>query len=99
MKQIKWYFKNNYEIYNVLYEDDKYILVQNDNTKKYSFGLKRDFGTLFGFPINQSCLDKEKCINRLNSFIEIDKKYNDVNYTMAIYENMLKVLKEVLNND
>ena len=95
MKQIKWYFKNNYEIYNVLYEDDKYILVKNDSTKNYSFGLKRDFGTLFGFPINQSCLSKEECINRLNSFVEIDKKYNDVNHTIAIYENMLNALKEV----
>ena len=96
MKKIKWYFKNNhYEIYNVLYEDDKYILVQNDSTKNYSFGLKRDFGTLFGFPINQSCLSKEECINRLNSVIEIDKKYNDVNRAMAVYENMLNTLKEV----
>lgn len=93
MKQIKWYFSNSCEIYNVLYEDDKYILVQND--KYYSFGLKRDFGTFCGFPINQSVLDKEECINRLNSFVEIDKKYNDVNHTMAIYENMLNALKEV----
>lgn len=94
MKQIKWYFKNNYEIYNVLYENEKHILVQNYNTKLYSFGLKRDFGSIFGFPLNQSYLNKEECINRLNSFIKIDEKYGDPNNTKEIYENMLKVLGE-----
>lgn len=95
MKKIKWRFKKNHQIYIILYEDDKYILVQNDSTKNYSFGLKKDFGSLYGFPINQSCLNKDKCINLLNSFIKINKKYNDVNQTTAIYNNMLYVLKEV----
>ena len=31
MKTKKWYFKNNYELYNVLYEDDRFVLVQNVN--------------------------------------------------------------------
>ena len=88
----RWFFKNNYEDYEVLYEDDKYILVQNDKTKDFSFGMCSDFGTLCGFPINQSCLDKEECINRLNSFIEIDKKYNDPNNTIVVYENMIRAL-------
>ena len=92
MEKRKWQFKNNYEYYNILYEDEKYILVQNDNSKNYSFGLKRDFGTLFGFPINQSCLSKKECINTLYAFIEIDKKYDDVCKTMNIYKNMIKVL-------
>ena len=95
MKKIKWYFKKNHQIYNILYEDDKYILIQNNRNKLYSFGLKKDFGSLYGFPVNQSCLNKDECISILKQFIEIDKKYNDVNKTMAIYKNMLIVLKEV----
>ena len=35
-----WYFKNNSEVYTVLYEDNYFILVMNDNTKLYSFGTK-----------------------------------------------------------
>ena len=93
MKKLRWYFKgNSYEDYNVLYEDDKYILVQSDNTKDYSFGLKRDFGTLFGFPVNQERLIKEECINRLHSFISIDERYGNPNKTKSVYENMLKAL-------
>lgn len=77
MKKLKWYFCHGtkYEMYSVLYEDEKFILVQNDNTKQYSFGLTRDFDTLFGFPINQSCLTLEELKMQLNAFIEIDKKY------------------------
>ena len=75
MKKLKWYFKNGYELYSVLYEDDTFVLVMNDNTKKYSFGVKQDFGSLFGFPINQSCLTLEECKKQLNAFIRIDKSY------------------------
>ena len=94
MKKIRWYFKNGtrYEEYFVLYQDEKYILVQNDNTKKYSFGLSRDFGTLFGFPVNQSCLSAKKLKLQLLAFIEIDKKYNNVNQTQEIYEAMLQAI-------
>lgn len=88
-----WYFKNNKEIYNVLYDDNRMILVQNKKGKYYSFGLTRDFGTIYGFPVNQSCLTKEKCIDLLERFIEIDKKYNDANKTMQIYKNMITILK------
>jgi hypothetical protein len=64
MNTRRWYFKNNYTEYQVLFEDDGYILVRNlefDSKKwpeygPYSFGLSRDFGTLYGFPVNQSCL-------------------------------------------
>jgi hypothetical protein len=42
VKKLKWYFKNGacYEEYSVLYQDGEDILVQNDNTKKYSFGFR-----------------------------------------------------------
>lgn len=62
MEKLRWYFKNGtkFEEYSVLYSDDSFILVQNDNTKKYSYGLRRDFGTLCGFPVNQSCLTTDE---------------------------------------
>ena len=94
MKKLKWYYKNGetFEVYSVLYDNGKYILVQNDNTKKYSFGLARDFGSLYGFPVNQSCLTKKEVKERLLAFIEIDKKYNNVNQTQEIYESMLEAI-------
>lgn len=77
MKKLRWYFKNGtrFEEYSLLYDDEDFILVQNDNTKKYSYGLKREFGTLYGFPVDQSCLSKEEAIDILNLFINIDELY------------------------
>ena len=94
MQKLKWYYKNGetFEVYSVLYDNGNYILVQNDNTKKYSFGLARDFGTLYGFPVNQSCLSAEELKAQLLAFIEIDKKYNNANKTQEIYEKMLKTI-------
>lgn len=94
MEKLKWYYKNGevFEEYTILFEQGKYILVQNDCTKKYSFGLSRDFGSLYGFPVNQSCLTKKELKERLLAFIEIDKKYNNANKTQEIYEKMLKAI-------
>ena len=77
MRKLKWYFKNGtkYELFSVLYEEGDYILVMNDDTKKYSFGLNRDFGSLYGFPVNQSCLTIKELKKQLNAFIKIDNKY------------------------
>ena len=79
MKKLRWDFKHGtkYEDFSVLYDDGEFILVQNDNTKKYSYGLNGDFGTLYGFPVNQSCLSAEETKEMLNAFVEIDKKYLD----------------------
>lgn len=95
MKTKKWYFKNNCELYNILYEDNRFILVQNVNNKLFSFGVASDFGTLLGFPVNQSCLTKNECINTLKRFINIDKKYNDVNKTINIYKSMIMKVEEM----
>ena len=99
MKKLRWYFKNRtkFEDYSVLYSDDKFILVQNDNTKKYSFGLSGDFGTLFGFPVDQSCLQADEAKERLTAFIEIDKSYIDTLGDIAKnnierWNNMLEVI-------
>lgn len=90
----RWYFKKNYEYYYCLYEDDKFILVQNIENRKYSFGLSKDFGSFYGFPVNQSCLNEDECIKRLKEFIKIDEKYNNVNDTIKVYEKMIKKIEE-----
>lgn len=101
MQKLRWYFKNEtcFENYTALYSDDNFILVQNDNTKKYSFGVKRDFGTLYGFPVDQSCLSQEEAIETLNRFIEIDKSYIDSLENIARnnikrWENMIKAITQ-----
>lgn len=93
MKIKRWYYKNNYEDYNVLYENETYILVQNINTKTFSFGVVDDFGSFYGFPVNQSCLLKDECINILNRFIEIDERYNN-KYNINTWLKMINKLKE-----
>lgn len=100
MKKLKWYYKHGtkYELFSVLYEDDSFILVMNDDTKNYSFGLTRDFGTLYGFPVNQSCLTLDECKKQLNAFIKIDKKYLNslgeiAEKNIERWQNMLKALK------
>lgn len=76
MEQRKWYYKNGTasEVFNVLYCNGKFILVENDETKTISFGLERDFNTLFGFPVNWSCLSPREAINILRGLIRIDSK-------------------------
>ncbi len=96
METKRWYFKNNYEDYKVLYEDNVYILVQNLNSNKYSFGISKDFGSFYGFPVNQSCLNKADCIKILKEFIEIDKEYNNINNTIDIYNKMIMSLERVV---
>jgi len=99
MNKLRWYFKNGtkFEDYSVLYSDDNFTLVQNDNTKKYSFGLIRDFGTLYGFPVNQSCLQADEANEMLNTFITIDESYIDTigdiaKVNIERWKNMLKVI-------
>lgn len=103
MEKLKWYFKGGkcYEEYTVLYSKADRILVQNDNTKKISFGLREDFGTLFGFPVNWSCLTIDEAKDMLARIIEVDNKYPEVQayykkhlgYSVAeIYGEMLEIL-------
>ena len=96
MKKLKWYYKHGtkYELFSVMYEDDSFLLVMNDDTKNYSFGLKRDFGTLYGFPVNQSCLTCEECKKQLNAFIKIGEKYLNSSYCIEHWQNMLEALNK-----
>lgn len=68
------YFKHGtrYEEFNVLYDNGMFMLVQNRETKAFSFGLCEDFGTLFGFPVNWSCLTKDQAIELLQGMIRVD---------------------------
>jgi hypothetical protein len=102
MKKLNWYFKHGTicHVYSVLYEDDDFILVQNDETQEYSFGLKGDFGTFWGFPVNQSCLSSNEAEKILTEFIEIDKKYLDTLGEIAAnnirrWKNMILGIKAI----
>ena len=70
----RWYFKHGtrYEEFNVLYDNGMFMLVQNRETKAFSFGLCEDFGTLFCFPVNWSCLTKDQAIELLQGMIRVD---------------------------
>lgn len=99
MEKLRWYLKSGtkFEEYSVLYSDDRFILVQNDNTKKYSYGLRRDFNTLYGFPVNQSCLTNDEAKEMLFAFIKIDKSYLDslgdiAKENINRWNSMLKVI-------
>lgn len=101
MKKLNWYFKHGTicHVYSVLYEDDIFILVENDETQEYSFGVKRDFGTLYGFPVNQSCLNTEEANEILYSFVDIDKKYLDslgeiAEVNIKRWNNMLEAIAQ-----
>lgn len=70
----RWYFQRGtcYEEFNVLYDNGRFMLVQNRETKAFSFGICEDFGTLFGFPVNWSCLTKDRAIEILQGMIRVD---------------------------
>lgn len=96
--QLTRYYNNHesFELFNVIYRKDNEILVQNDETKKYSFGSIDDFYSLYWFPVNQSCLTKEECVDVLKRFIEIDNKYikslPSKIETIKMYEEMIRSL-------
>ena len=93
MEKRYWYYKNSKEEFNVLYECERYILVQNVESKKFSFGARDDFNSFYGFPVNQSCLTKEECIEMLYRFIEIGIKYTN-DYNVNTWKKMIDILKE-----
>lgn len=101
MKKLRWYFKGGttFEEYTALYEDESFILVQNDKTGKYSFGLSRDFGSLFGFPVSWSCLDLKKLKKVLSGLIRVDKRFigktaGQAERGIERWQAMLSALKE-----
>ena len=77
MKKLKWFYKSgSFETYSVLDEDDRFILVRNDETGLFSFGPRSCFGSLYGFGVNESCLTAREAVVRLNSWISIDTGFS-----------------------
>lgn len=77
MERRKWFFNNgaNFELFNVLFDRGGFLVVQNDKTHTISFGAADCFGSLFGFPANQSCLTKDEAIYILRDWVKIDNGY------------------------
>ena len=92
MEQRKWFFNHgaNFELFNVLFDRDGFLVVQNDETRTISFGTADCFGSLFGFPVNQSCLTKDEAISVLRGWIEIDKGYG---FPTSHWKNMISVIQ------
>lgn len=91
MEQRKWFFNHgaNFELFNVLFDHDGFIVVQNDKTHTISFGTADCFGSLFGFPVNQSRLTKDEAISILRDWIEIDKSFN---FPTSRCENIISII-------
>lgn len=92
MEQRKWFFNHgaNFELFNVLFDRDGFIVVQNDKTSTISFGTADCFGSLFGFPVNQSCLTKSEATAVLRDWIEIDKSYG---FPISRWEKMISAIQ------
>ncbi len=67
----------------ILYEDDVYILLKDTDfdaekypqNGPYSFGLKAEMNSIYGFPVAQSCLTKEAAIEQLNLHIQLGEEH------------------------
>ena len=91
MEQRKWFFNNcaNFELFNVLFDRDGFIVVQNSNTRTISFGASSCFGSLFCFPSNQSCLTKGESFSVFREWAKIDKGYSFLVYR---WENIISII-------
>lgn len=80
MEQRKWYFNHgkNSETFNILYDNGRFMLVENAETKKVSFGMCNCFNTLYGFPVNWSCLTRAEAVELLIRLRKIDEKNPDL---------------------
>ena len=62
------------EEFSVLYDDGQFILVRSERSGLYSFGLCHEFGSFYGFPVNQECLDEKELKQELDRQICIDRE-------------------------
>ena len=101
----KWYFKNGscFETYNILYDNGRFMLAENRKTKLVSFGPCDCFNSLFGFPVDWSCLTRKEAVDVLNRLILLDEKYPEVReHEKAVFgysqieqwEKMIALLEE-----
>lgn len=91
MEQRKWFFNGgaNFELFNVLFDRDGFLVVQNSKTRTISFGEASCFGSLFGFPANQSCLTKDEAVSVFREWAKIDKGYSFLVYR---WENIISII-------
>lgn len=80
MEQRKWYFKHGtrYELFNILFDNGRFMLVENCETKAISFGMCDCFNTLYGFPVDWSCLTRPRAIAIISNLVGIDTKYPEL---------------------
>lgn len=92
MRQRKWFFNNgaNFELFNVLFDRDGFLVVQDDKTRAISFGTADCFGSLYGFPANQSCLTKDEAISILRDWVKIDNGYD---FLISRWESIISVIQ------
>lgn len=94
MEQRKWFFDGgaNFELFNVLFDRDGFLVVQNSKTRTISFGAASCFGSLFGFPANQSCLTKDEAISILLDWVNIDNGYG---FLTSLWERIISIIQAV----
>lgn len=92
MEQRKWFFNHgaDFELFNVLFDYDGFLVVQNDKTRAISFGTADCFGSLFGFPVNQSCLTKDEAISILRDWAKIDNGYD---FLVSRWERVISIIQ------
>nr|DAO34743.1 MAG TPA: hypothetical protein [Caudoviricetes sp.] len=92
MEQRKWFFNNgaNFELFNVLFDCNGFLVVLNDKTNTISFGTEDCFGSLYGFPVNQSCLTKKQAVSLLHKWIDIDKNFG---FPVSLWEDMISAIR------
>lgn len=92
MRQRKLFFNNgaNFELFNVLFDRDGFLVVQDDKTRAISFGTADCFGSLYGFPANQSCLTKDEAISILRDWVKIDNGYD---FLISRWESIISVIQ------
>lgn len=80
MEQRKRYFNHSsrYELYNILFDNGRFMLVENCETKEISFGMCDCFNDPCGFPVAWSCLTRPQAVSTISGLIGIDKKYPEV---------------------
>ena len=89
MEQRKWFFNNgtNFELFNVLFDREGFLVVQNSKTRTISFGAASCFCSLYGFPASQSCLTKDEAISILRDWVKIYNGYG------SRWESMISVIQ------
>lgn len=92
MEQLKWFFNGgaNFELFNVLFDRDGFLVIQNSKTRTISFGATSCFGSLYGFPASQSCLTKDEAISILRDWVKIDNGYG---FLTSRWESIISVIQ------